>query len=448
MDKKTIGELREADRRYVLHPMSSISEHLQKGPGLIVKEGYGIYLKDFEGKQYIDAMSGAWNVNIGHGRKELAEAAVKQMNLLPFASTFVDHSHEPVIRLVEKLASITPGDLNVSFFTSGGSESADSAIKIVRNYWKLKGKEQKTKIIGLRRAYHGLTVGATSLTDAFPARDFSTSNAPGFLHAEPHLTECELGDKSQLGYESSIRGIIEQEGADTIAAVILEPVQGAGGVNISPDGYLQAIRSLCDELDILMITDEIVCGFGRTGAMFGVNHWDVVPDLMLVAKGITSGYFPLGAVLIREKIVDEMGSSPVSYFIHGYTYSGHPVGAAVALKNIEIIEQEGLVDNAKYMGAEFLKGFYQLQKEHPEITNIRFKGLVGAFEIMDYKNEGVPFEKSTIELFNDELDKRGMLTRSYGNSCLFAPPLIINKQEVEDIINIFSDSFDAWKKKF
>lgn len=372
-----IGQLKELDKKYYLHPTSSVKQQQQNGPVVIFKEGNGIYLTDIEGNQYIDGLSSLWNVNIGHGRKELADVAQEQMSKLAFSSSFQNYSHDKAIELASKLASMTPGDLNVSFFTSGGSESNDTAFKIVRHYWKIKGQEKRTKIIALNRAYHGITIGATSATGLPTFQNFSTSNAPNFLHARPHKTNSERGDQSDLDYGNSIRGIIEREGAETIAAVILEPIQGAGGVHIPPAGYLQAIRDLCDEYGILLITDEIICGFGRTGKMFGVENWNIVPDIMTVAKGITSGYIQLGAVIMREFIRDEIAELSDQVLFHGFTYSGHPTACAVALKNIEIIENEGIVENAKIMETEFLKGIRYLKEKHPYVTNERFLGLLG-----------------------------------------------------------------------
>lgn len=361
MGEQEIKKLMELDKKHYLHPTSSLKQQQEQGPKYIFTEGKGIYLTDGYGDQYIDALASLWNVNIGHGRKELGEVASEQMAKLAYSSSFNNLSHEPVILLSEKLASLTPGDINVFFYTSGGSESNDTAFKLVRYYWKLKSQPEKKKIIGLELGYHGVTVAASSATAIRQFQEMAPGKAPDFLHAAAHKTNCELGDRNDPDFAKSIRGIIEREGKDTIAAIILEPVQGAGGINIAPEGYLQAVRQLCDEYGILMIVDEVICGFGRTGEMFGVDNWDVVPDIMSMAKGITSGYVQLGAVGITERLRNELAELSDDVLFHGFTYSGHPTACAVALKNIEIIENENLVEYTKQMEAVFLEGFKYLE---------------------------------------------------------------------------------------
>ncbi|WP_257347397.1 aspartate aminotransferase family protein [Pseudalkalibacillus decolorationis] len=447
-----INQLKELDKKHYLHPTTSIKQHQQNGPSFIFKEGKGIYLTDVHGDRYIDGLSSLWNVNIGHGREDMAEVAKQQMARLSFSSSFQNFSHETVIRLSEKVASITPGDLNVSFFTSGGSESNDTAFKLVRHYWKLKGEEKRTKIVGLERAYHGITMGATSATGIMPFQNFATAKAPDFLHAKPFKMNCELGDKSDPDYESSIRGIVEKEGPETVAAIIVEPVQGAGGINIPPDGYLQAIRTLCDEYGILMITDEVICGFGRTGKMFGVDHWDVIPDLMTVAKGITSAYIQLGAVIITERLRDELAELSDDVLFHGFTYSGHPVACAVAIKNIEIIENEKLVENANRMETELLNGLQYLEEQHSIVTKKRSAGLLGAFELYADPENEKPFDPSiqAAQKLVQECLNRKLIIRPvvFGGSNIIAiaPPLIIQKEEIDQMINIFSDAITAVEK--
>lgn len=444
-----IDELIQWDKRYYLHPTSSIQQHQKNGPTLIIKEGKGVYLTDVYGNRFIDGMASLWNVNIGHGRSEMGEAAKEQMEKLAYSSSFANLSHEPVIRLSQKIASLTPGDLNVSFFTSGGSESNDTAFKLVRHYWKLKNLPERKKIIGLDLGFHGITIGATSATGIAQFQNVSTANAPDFLHAKPFLTNCELGDKADPDYSRSIRGIVERERADTIAAVILETVQGAGGVNIPPDGYLQAVRKLCDEYGIMMITDEIICGFGRTGKWFGVDNWEVVPDLMTVAKGITSGYIPLGAVIMREFIRDELAELSDGTFFHGFTYSGHPTACAIALKNIEIVEKEDLLTNAKDREKDLAKGFAYLEEKHLIVANGRSLGLLGGYDLLADRDSERNFDPAlgVAPKVVEECYKRGLIVRpiTYGgkNTIVMAPPLIITKEEIGKMIEIFSDAIDA-----
>ncbi|WP_096200780.1 aminotransferase family protein [Bacillus sp. FJAT-45350] len=452
-DDVNVERLKELDKKHYFHPTTPLPEQQSNGPAIIITEGKGIHVKDVQGNQYIDGVSSLWNVNIGYGRKELADAASEQMMKLSYASSFFNNSHDVVIRLSEKLASIAPGDLNVSFFTSGGSESNESAIKIARHYWKLKGQPSKTKVIAFELGYHGVTMGATSATGIPEFGNMTTSNAPGFLHAVPHKTNCELGDKSDPDYGRSIRGIIEKEGAENIAAVILEPIQGVGGIKIPPEGYLKAVRDLCDANGILMMTDEVICGFGRTGKMFGVDHWNVVPDLMSVAKGITSGYIQLGAVMIREGLRDEMAALSDSVFFHGFTYSGHPTACAVALKNLEIIENEDLVGNAKRMGDELLKGLKYLEETHKITARARAIGLMGGIELLADPESNKPFDPGmyAAPAVVEECMKRNLILRPliFGgqNVVAIAPPFTVTKQDVETIIEKLSDSIKAYEKQ-
>ncbi len=452
-NKVSPEQLQKLDKKHFLHPTTPLPLQQADGPAVIFEKGKGIHITDVHGVEYIDGVSSLWNVNLGYGRQELADAASQQMMKLAYASSFFNNSHEVVIRLSEKLASIAPGDLNVSFFTSGGSESNESAFKIVRHYWKLKGQPKRRKIISLDLSYHGVTMGATSATGVPEFKKMITAIAPDFLHAIPYKTNCELGDKNDPDYDRSFRGIIEKEGPENIAAIILEPIQGVGGVNIPPEGYLKAVRDLCDEYGIFMITDEVITGFGRTGKMFGVNHWNVVPDIMCVAKGITSGYIQLGAVMMTEKLRDELNRMSDDVFYHGFTYSGHPTACAVALKTIEIIENEGLVDNARIVGEELLKGLNHLAQKHKITAKPRAIGLMGAIELFRDPEKSIPFAPTEFAALAvvEECAKRNLILRplTFGgmNAVAIAPPLISTKQDIQKMIDILSDSISAYEKQ-
>lgn len=451
--QQELSELIEVDKNHLIHPVAVPKLHAATGPKIIFTEGKGIYVKDMTGKTYIDGVSMLWNVNVGHGQKELVDAAQKQMNQIAYSSTFYGYSNEPAIRLAGKIASLTPGDLDTIFFTSGGSESNDTAFKLSRFYWQLKGFKEKKKIISLRRGYHGVTVSAQRATGIDAFRNFSGSSDPDILNAKAHLTECELGDTNHPEYDGCIRSIIEQEGADKIAAVIVEPIQGAGGVHFPPEGYLKALRKLCDEFNVLLIVDEVICGFGRTGEMFGINHWGIVPDLMSIAKGISSGYAQLGGVVMNKKVRDEI----INYeqiLPHGFTYSGHPTACAVGLKNIEIIERDGLVENADIMGKELKEGFQYLEEKYHFFTKGRAIGLLAGFDIMKDPESNLPFEDSiraatTIveKCFEKQLIIRPFDFEPGMNIVAVAPPLIIEKDEVENIIAILDDSLTFFAKK-
>ncbi|MFS0646934.1 aspartate aminotransferase family protein [Siminovitchia sp. 179-K 8D1 HS] len=451
-NEKLFNELSALDKKHIIHPSTNPKLHSEIGPKLIFESGEGIYLKDLKGKTYIDGVSMLWNVNVGHGVKELAEAAYEQMEKAAYTTTFYGYSNEASVRLAEKIAKVTPGDLNAIFYTSGGSESNDTAFKLSRSYWDIKGKKDKKLIISLRRGYHGVTIATQRATGIDAYREFSGSGDPNIVNAKPHLTECELGDKSHPEYEGSIRSIIEKEGADKVAAVIVEPVQGAGGVHVPPEGYLKAVRALCDEFNIHMIADEIICGFGRTGKMFGVDHWDVIPDFICAAKGMTSGYVQLGGVIMREEIRDTFftydGMLP-----HGFTYSGHPTACAVGLKNLEILERDGLIENAAAMGEELQKGLNYLEDKYAFVGNTRGRGLLAGFDLMEDPEAGKPFDGSikAAATVVEESYKRELLIRPFDftpgmNIVAIAPPLVVQKDEVEKIIAIVDDALGAFAK--
>ncbi|MGE8035648.1 aspartate aminotransferase family protein [Lysinibacillus sp. KCTC 33748] len=414
----SVEELKVLDQKHFLHPTSPVKT--ENGPGFIFTEGKGVYLYDITGKKVIDGMSSLWNVNIGHGRTELGEVAKEQMDKLAFSSCFATFSNEPAILLAKKLAELAPGDLNTTFFTSGGSESNDSAYKLARHYWILKGEISRKKIISRSRSYHGVAIGATSATGLKGFRDFTNSNAPDFLFVDHFSIQA-------------LRDLIETEGPETIAAFITEPVQGAGGVHVAPDNYFKEIREICNEYGILMITDEVITGFGRTGKFFAMEHFNVVPDMMCFAKGVTSGYAQLGGVMISEKIHQEFSELSEGTILHGYTYSGHPMACAVGLKNIEIIEKDNLVANAEIRGKELLAGLKVLQAKYPFIVDARGLGLMAGIEI---SYEGRLLAPQIVS----EAAKLGLICRSVvldaQDIVVFSPPLSISQKELRDLLDI------------
>lgn len=416
-------ELVELDKKHFLHPTSPIQQQQNFGPAFIFTKGEGVFLEDINGKRVLDGMSSLWNVNIGHGRKELGQAAMEQMNKLAFSSCFATFSNEPAIRLAAKLAEVSPGNLSTTFFTSGGSEANDTAYKLARHYWILHRMPEKKKIITRKRSYHGVALGSTSATGLKPFRDFTNSLAPDFYYTD-NLSPQEL------------RETIESEDPETIAAFVAEPVQGAGGVHVAPDGYFQEVRKICDEYNILWITDEVITGFGRTGEYFGVDHYGVAPDMMCFAKGITSGYTQLGGVMLSEAIFEEYKELSTGTLLHGYTYSGHPMACAVGLRNLEIIEKEGLIENAANMGAKMLDGFSWIEGESSIVSQVRALGLMGAIDIhapQHIKGQLAP------RIVN-EAAKIGLICRSVVfdglDTLVFAPPLCIKKEEMELLIEM------------
>lgn len=444
------AELAELDKKHFLHPATNPKSLVDNGPAVIFAEGKGIMVTSTDGIEYIDGMSMLWNVNLGHGNQELAEAGNLQLSTLACTSQFKGFSNEPAIRLAEKLASLAPGDLNSVFYTSGGSESNDTAIKLARFYWELKEKPEKRKFIALTNAYHGVTVAAQTATGLTAYHNFSGSNIEGVVRATAYLLDSEQGDKNAPNYENSIRATIEREGADTIAGIMIEPVQGAGGVNIPPEGYLEAVRKLCDEYNILLLADEVICGFGRTGKMFGVNNWNVVPDMMSIAKGLTSGYAQLGGVMMNDEIKETIARFD-AVVPHGFTYSGHPTACAIGLKNIEIIERDHIVDNAKNMELELKKGLKFLEEKHSIVTNCRAIGLLAAFELYEDPASGKLFDPTVFpaNAVVDACFDRQLIVRALGahNQIIaIAPPLIINKAEIEKMIQIIDEAITAFKE--
>ncbi|MDY7221571.1 aminotransferase family protein [Halalkalibacterium halodurans] len=417
------------DQQHFIHPTSSMQQQQQHGPAHIFVRGKGVYLYDHDGKAYLDGMSSLWNVNVGHGRRELGEVAKKQMDTLAFSSCFATFSNKPAIELAAKLARVSPPSLRATFFTSGGSEANDTAFKLARHYWKVKDQPKKRKIIARMKSYHGVAMGATSATGLKPFRDFAPSLAPDFLHVDHMSIEA-------------LRALIEREGPETIAAFVCEPIQGAGGVHVAPDSYLCDIRSICDEYELLFIADEVITGFGRTGAYFGCDHANISPDMMCIAKGITSGYAPLGGVMLSKSLHEQLTAHSHDTLLHGYTYSGHPTSCAVALKNIQIIEEENLIDHAATMGEKLLLGFRTIQEQYSEIHDARGRGLMAALAF-SHNGKNEPLAPKVVQA----ADQRGLILRAVTfdqqDVLVCAPPLIINEEELNQLLSILESSVQA-----
>ncbi len=421
--------------------------HNLNGP-IVIAEGSGSTVKDAAGKEYLDAFSGLWNVNVGHGRAELGRAAADQMETLGFFSSFAGSSNPPAIKLATKLAKLAPADLTATFFTTGGAESNETAFKIARFYWKMLGKPDKSKIISRRMGYHGLTSAALSATGIRQFwRNFDPLE-PGYVHIPTHYCfrcawhkhpgECSLECASML------EQIIVGEDPETVAAFVAEPVQGAGGIVPPPPGYFQKIREICDKYHVLFIADEVITGFGRTGKMFGLEHFDVKADLMAFAKGVTSGYVPLGGVMMSERIHRVFRDLPDGVsFDHGYTYSAHPTCCAVALKNLEIIEREGLVERAAERGKQLMEGLKALERLEG-VGDVRGLGLMAAVELAaDRDGTQLPNVAAVDGKVGSYLRDHGILTRVKGNIIMLAPPLVITEEQVHYLVDTVGDSIAA-----
>jgi len=438
------AELVAKDKAHMLHPVSNLKQVREEG-ALIMTRGEGVYLWDTDGKRYIDGFAGLWNVNVGHGRSELAAAAAEQINEVAFVPTFFGLATPPAIELSAKLAELFPGSLNHIHFTSGGAESNETALKIARYYWYLKGNTDKIKIISRKMGYHGIAMGSLAATGIPTYHEGFGPGVPGYVHAmAPYayrngegLTDAEFVAKLVADLEA----LIAQEGAETIAAMIGEPVQGAGGVVPPPAGYWDAVTSVLKKHSILLIADEVICGFGRTGTMFGAETYGFQPDLAAFAKGVTSGYIPLGGVAVSDEIFDVM-STPDRMFMHGFTYAGHPVACAVGLRNIQIIEEENLPANADTMGKYLLAALHDRLDDHANVGNIRGKGLMFMVELVADRTTKAKFDPTLNNgpKLTNVLRRNGLIVRASNDGIAIAPPLIINESQSDEIVGTIAES--------
>src|SRR6185312_13758837 len=349
-----------ADQRHLIHPLHHPKDHAN---ARIFVEGRGAMLRTSDGREFIDGLSCLWNVNIGHGRKELADAAQAQMATLAYASAYAGFSNEPAIRLAERIIGLAYDNMAAAYFTTGGAESNESAFKFARYYWKRMGKPNKVKIISRTYGYHGVTLAAMSATSLPGYQKMFGPLVPEFIQvAPPYPYRWPGNGDAGIGAADAVEEAILAQGADTIAAVIAEPVMGAGGVIVPPPSYFPRLREICDRHGVLLIADEVITGFGRTGRWFAMGHWGVEPDLVSFAKGVTSGYLPLGGVMASKRVHQAIEDAPPDEkFMHAATYSGHPTCCAVGLANIDIIEKEGLVERSAVQGRRFLEGLETLR---------------------------------------------------------------------------------------
>ena len=435
--------LLKQDQEHLLHPLHHPTDH--QAP-LLIESGHGVWLKTVDGKEYIDGLAGLWNVLVGHGNTELAEAARKQMSDLAFCSTYIGSSNLRAIELAEKLAGYAYPNLNTTYFASGGAEANESAFKTVRYYWKRKGKPGKVKVIARFRAYHGVTLATMSATGLPMYWEMFEPRVPGFFHVAapyPYRFDGEVKAGESIGQAAArlVEEAILREGAETVGAVIAEPVQGAGGVIVPPDDYFPLLRQICDRHEVLLIADEVITGFGRTGEWFALGRWGVQPDIMSFAKGITSGYLPLGGIQISDEIRDVIMTAEYGQrWTHAYTYSGHPTCCAVGLKNLEILEREGLAERAKQRGRQLLAGLQSL-RESPNVGDVRGLGLMCAVEFVADKQSKAPANLGG--KIRQACLERGLFTRNIGDILAFAPPLVITEGEVDQIVTIVREALGA-----
>ncbi len=439
------AELQELDAAHHMHPFTH-GDSLAKLGARVITEADGVWLRDTEGEKILDAMSGLWCVNIGYGRDELAEAASRQMKQLPYYNTFFQTSHVPAIMLAKKLAEIAPGDLNHVFFNGSGSDSNDTNLRMVRHYWELKGQPERFNVISRWNGYHGSTMGGGSLGGMKGIHAQGGLPIPGIFHIDQPDWWSEGGDMTPeefgLARARQLEEKILELGPETVGAFIAEPVQGAGGVIVAPDSYWPEIQRIVKKYDILLIVDEVITGFGRTGKWFGSETLGITPDIMTCAKGITSGYFPLGASLVSDEIASVINGSE---FAHGYTYSGHPVACAVALENIRILEEEGIVTRAGEEIAPYLKEKWESLTDHPLVGEAKIVGLMASIALTPNKATCAKFKASpgTIGyICRERCFANNLIMRHVGDRMVIAPPLTITKEEIDILMERARKSLD------
>ena len=440
------------DSAHHVHPFTNPNDLLQK-PARIIESADGVYLTDSDGNRMLDMMAGLWCVNMGYGRKELIDAAYAQMQQLPYYNAFFKTSTPPAAELSSVLAEITPAHINHTQFTSSGSEANDTVLKLVWRYWALMGKPQKRVVISRKNSYHGSTVAASSLGGMKEMHE-QTHMIPDIVHVEEpnwFARRCELGtdlDREEFGRQAaqSIADKIEELGVDRVAAFIAEPIQGAGGVIVPPDSYWPEVKKICDHYGILLIADEVICGFGRTGEWFGTDYYQLEPDLMPIAKGLSSGYLPIGGVMIADRIMEVLNKG--GEFTHGYTYSGHPVCAAVAIANIRLMQRENIVQTVRESTAPYLQKRFRELGEHPLVGEVRGVGMLGALELVKDKQNYVKFDrKQNVGLVcRDFCFDNNLVMRSVGDAMIISPPLILEHSDVDDFIERAWQCLDLTQK--
>jgi len=429
------------DAEHLIHPLHHQGMHSN---GLVWVKGRGAILEDADGNEYLDGLAGLWNNTAGHGQQTLVDAATQQMSTLPYASGYTGSTNPRAIELAERLAEIMYPKINHFFFTSGGGESSDSNFKMARYYWKLKGKPEKTKVISRQWGYHGVTLAAMSATGISSYWPMFEPRMPGFVHIPspyPYRYQAPSGESQGIAAANELEKAILREGPDSVAMFLAEPVQGAGGVIVPQEDYFPRIREICDQYEVLFVADEVITGFGRTGTMFGLQHWNVEPDMIQFAKGITSGYFPLGGIGISDEIYQTMTESETAW-MHAYTYSSHPVGCSVGLAMLDLIEKEDFTTQARDKGARLLTNLKDTLGDHPNVGDVRGLGMMCAVEIVKDKSTGKEFDGS--EKIGPKVHQagvqRGLFSRVRGDVYCLAPPIITSEQQLDQIVNILNDS--------
>ena len=441
---RTTEQWQEIDSAHHLHPFTDYKSLAKEGSNIIVKAD-GVYLTNTDNKQFLDAMSGLWCVNVGYGRKILADVAYKQMQELPYYNSFFKTATAPSIELAQQLAEISPGDLNHAFFSSSGSEANDTVVRMVRRYWDLKGQPNKKTFISREYAYHGSTMTGMNL-GGMTAMHEQGGMMPGFAHVMPpywykygqEMSPEEFG----IFTANKIEEKILELGPENIAAFIGEPIQGAGGVIIPPETYWPRVQEICSKYDILVVVDEVICGFGRTGNWFGSDTYGINPDIITMAKGISSGYIPLSGIMVGKRVSDILINEGGEFY-HGYTYSGHPVACAVAIENLKIIREENLIENSKNTSVYLNEKMREIA-DHPLVGEVRMKSYIGCVELVKDKEKGIMFEDTgTVgTICRDYCIENGLIMRAVRDGMIFCPPLIFSKNHIDELVEKLKKSLD------
>lgn len=441
----TYQDLKDLNSKNVLHPMS-MPAHDNESPTFIVR-GDGVFVYDSEDNKYLDGLGGLWCVNVGYGRKEVLDAMQEQMNQLAYYNTFGDMCNIPSVKLASTITEmLEPEGITKVLFSSGGSDAVDTALKLARHFWRLQGQMTKTNFISLKDAYHGVHFGGTSLIGMLPFSDNYGPLLPGcsqvdnpFLYRNPWTSDPE--ELGQICADILDRHI-QNQGAHNVAAFIAEPIQGAGGVIVPPDNFWPLVRAVCDKHDVLLIADEVVTGFGRSGSMFGVRGWGVKADLMCFAKGLTSGYVPLGATAMSGRIAEAF-NDPTCMITHGYTYSGHPLACAAGIASLEVVKKESLHLNAGEVGAYCKEKLTPLVDKYENLGEVRGKGLMLALDLVTDKKTRTPINPGTgySDMLASHCQQNGVLIRSVGPKIILSPPLTFSRDNVDQLVTTIDNAF-------
>lgn len=434
---------------YILHPMTAPALSAQNSP-MVISRGEGVYVYDDSGRRYLDSQAGLWCVNVGHNRQEVNEAIKAQLEKIAYYTSFVDFTNEPAMALSEKLmAMLIPERMSKVMFSSGGSDANETALKLARQYWKLQGQPERSKFFSLKNSYHGVHIGTSSITGTEVHQYPYEPLLPGcyridspWLYRNPWTS-----DPEELGtiVANMLDREIRHQGPHTVAAFIAEPVQGAGGVIVPPDNFWPLVREVCDRYDILLIADEVVTGFGRTGCLFGSRGWGVAPDIMTFAKGITSGYVPLGATVLNERVAAAWNElSPGSFIMHGYTYTGHPLACAAAIAALDIVERDNLTENAARVGDYCLEKLQVFAQQYPSVGEVRGKGLMFAIDLVSDKRTRASVDPMSPlpKQLAMATQSAGVIVRNVGPKIIISPPLIFQPSHVDELIGALHQAFD------